>query len=196
MKRARLLLFVLCLFGAGAAVAEGLRSGEYDPPATAPDFSLQGSNGAPLKLSQYRGKVVVLEFGYSHCHAVCPITLSNLAQVFRKLGPAAADVQLVFVTVDPERDSADHLRDFLKHFNPGFVGATGTPQALAPVYASYGVTVTRAAPDPVTKEYDVHHNSSFYLVDREGKLRALVPFGKPPDDIVHDLQLLLAQGRG
>jgi protein SCO1/2 len=182
-----------------AAVAEGdsavagpaFKNGTFDPPRAAPDFTLQGSNGAAVTLSQYRGKVVALAFGFTHCARVCPFTLANLARVSKELGDGAKDFQVVFVTVDPERDSRDRLRESLGGFNPSFVGATGAPAQLAALRQSYGVTIQRESAEDGSANYDVHHSSSIYLVDRQGKLRLLVPFGKAPDDILHDVRLLL-----
>jgi protein SCO1/2 len=183
--------FLLLLPPALAGGDAEFKSGVFDPPRVAPDFELQGSHGAPVTLSQFRGKVVILEFGFTHCPGVCPVTLANLARVFEKLGPAAAEVQVVFVTVDPERDSLQRLKEFLAFFNPAFVGVTGTAQQLEAVRQSYGVTATRAPSANKKLGYEVHHSSSLYLIDRAGKLRLQTPFGKPADDIVHDLRLLL-----
>src|SRR5439155_1329552 len=140
---------------------------------------------------QYRGKVVILEFGFTYCEKVCPVTLAKLVEVFKKLGAESAGVQLVFVTVDPERDSPARLREYLSFFNPAFLGATGPPKELDSVRQSYGVIATKEAAENKKLGYQVHHSSSIYLIDREGKLRALAPFGKSADDVVHDLRLLL-----
>ncbi|HXJ41446.1 MAG TPA: SCO family protein [Bryobacteraceae bacterium] len=170
---------------------EGLRSGTFEPPREAPAFSLDGSDGKKLSLRDHLGKVVILEFGFTFCPAVCPITLARLKEVHRKLGSAASDVQLIFVTVDPERDSPERLREYLAAFNPSFLGATGTPDELAVVQKAYGVVAKQVvAKDPALK-YEVNHSTSLYLVDRQGKMRGLVPYGTPADDIVHDLNILL-----
>jgi protein SCO1/2 len=175
----------------------GFKSGVFDPPRVAPDFELQGSNGSAVSARRYRGKVVALVFGFTYCQRVCPVTLANLAQVSRKLGAAASDLQVVFVTVDPERDSPERLREYLGIFNPAFVGATGMRGQLEAVRRAYGITVRRESPEDGTPGYQVHHSSSVYLIDREGKLRLLVPFGKPVDAIVHDVKLLLkSEGPG
>ena len=121
-----------------------------------------------MSLSQYRGKVVALAFGFTHCTRVCPFTLANLARVSKELGAAAADLQVVFVTVDPERDSRERLHDYLTAFNPAFVGATGNQEQLEAVRQDYGVTVQRENVERRAADYDVHHSSSIYLVDREG----------------------------
>ncbi|HLX24130.1 MAG TPA: SCO family protein [Usitatibacter sp.] len=167
--------------------AEGtLRAGVFDPPRAAPDFSLTGSDGNELKLSRYHGKVVLLGFGYSHCAAVCPTTLATLAQARRKLGATGKDLQVVYVTVDPERDGPVQLHDFLATFDPSFIGGTGTPRALAAVRQGYGITSTKVA-----NGFD--HSSFVYLIDREGRIRALMPYGHGADDYAHDAAILLRE---
>jgi len=169
----------------------GLRSGTFEPPREAPAFSLDGSNGKKLSLRDQLGKVVILEFGYTFCEEVCPATLARLTEVYKKLGSATRDVQLIFVTVDPKRDSPERLREYLAAFNPAFLGATGTPDELAAVQKTYGVVAEQVVSRNQALGYAVNHSSSLYLVDRQGKVRGLVPFGTPADDIVHDLELLL-----
>jgi protein SCO1 len=195
MHTMRVLLLVLLLLpievAADSTQAASFKSGVFEPPRAAPDFELLGSNGGKLKLSTYRGKVVALAFGFTHCPRICPVTLANLAQASKKLGAAAGGLQVVFVTVDPERDNPARLREFLDLFNPAFLGATGGKAELEAVRTAYGVIATRAASENPQLGYEVHHSSSIYLIDREGKLRLLVPFGKSADDILHDVKLLL-----
>ena len=183
-----LLACMLLSMRAQAAEADALKSGVFNPPREAPDFSVRGSDGSALTLSHYRGKVVVLGFGYTHCPNVCPATLAVLALAQRKLGAPAAQVQVIYLTVDPERDSADRLKQYLASFDPTFVGGTGTPQQMAAVRKSYGVTAEKHG---TGSDYAVAHSSFVYLITREGKLRALMPFGHKADDYVHDISLLL-----
>ncbi|HEY1726418.1 MAG TPA: SCO family protein [Steroidobacteraceae bacterium] len=176
-----------------AALAQGqnttaLIAGVFTPQRLAPDFSIVGSNGGELKLSHYRGKVVLLSFGYSHCTAVCPVTLAVLANARKKLGSLGNDVQVVYVTVDPERDDAERMHAFLNAFDSSFVGGTGTPAQLAGVRASYGISATKV---PTPDGYMMSHTSYVYLIDRNGYLCGLMPFGHTADDYVHDLSVLL-----
>lgn len=168
-----------------------LRSGTFEPLREAPAFSLDGSNGKKLSLRDYLGKVVILQFGFTYCEEVCPVTLARLTEVYKKLGGAAGDVQLIFVTVDPQRDSPERLREHLAAFNPSFLGATSTPDELGAVQKAYGVIAKQVVSPNPSLGYAVEHSSSLYLIDRQGKLRGLVPFGTPVDDMVHDLELLL-----
>ena len=171
-----------------AAEIEALKAGVFNPPREAPDFSLRGSDGTALTLSHYRGKVVVLGFGYTSCPNVCPATLAVLAQAHRKLGALGAQVQIIYLTVDPERDNAERLKQFLAGFDPSFVGGTGTPAQMAAVRSSYGVTAQKVGSG---SNYGVAHSSFIYLITRDGKLRALMPFGHRADDYVHDISMLL-----
>jgi len=172
----------------------GLRSGTFDPPHEAPSFSLDGSNSRKLSPRDYLGKVVIVEFGYTYCEDVCPVTLAHLTEAWKKMGSAAEDVQLIYVTVDPARDNPERLREHLTAFNPSFLGATGTPDELKAVEKAYGVVAKQVASKNPALPYAMDHSSSLYLVDRQGKLRGLVPFNTPVDDIVHDLEYLLKMG--
>lgn len=175
---------------AGAAENLGLKAGTFDPPRMAPDFTVKGSDGKPLKLSQYRGKLVLLEFGYTSCVDVCPVSLAMLANARKQLGPLADQLQVIYVTVDPERDTEERMRNYLRAFDPSFLGATGTPQQMAKVRQDYGITATKK-PIEGSKDYIVGHSSYLYFVDRKGNLRALLPYGRSADDVVHDVKLLL-----
>ena len=178
------------LFAAAAAGADApeLKAGVFSPPRQAPDFSLEGSDGRALNLGRFKGKVVLLGFGFTWCPSVCPTTLATLAQARRKLGSAAADVQIVYITVDPERDKAERMKEYLAAFDPAFVGGTGTAERLAAVRKDYGVFAEKKGNG---KDYQVAHSSFTYLIDRSGSLRALMPYGRGPDDYVHDLRILL-----
>jgi protein SCO1/2 len=193
--RACAALLLLAPLAVGAQKRDAFKSGTFDPPRAAPELALEGSNGTTLNLARYRGKVVALAFGFTHCRKVCPLTLTNLATATTALGSQARDLQIIFVTVDPERDSVKRLREYLGQFHPGFVGATGTREQLAAVRRAYGITVKKEKENAEDKQlgYQVHHSSFVYLIDRAGKLRLLVPFGKAPSDIAHDLELLLKE---
>ncbi|MGC1521260.1 MAG: SCO family protein, partial [Steroidobacteraceae bacterium] len=152
----------------------------------------RGSDGAELQLSRYRGKVVLLAFGYSSCAAVCPITLGVLAQARKQLAAAAGQLQVLYITVDPDRDDAARMRSFLGAFDRSFIGGTGTAPQLAAVRADYGISVSGKIPVP-GGGYALNHSSFIYLIDKSGKLRALMPYGHGPDDFVHDVRILLRQ---
>ncbi|MES2152177.1 MAG: SCO family protein [Pseudomonadota bacterium] len=187
MRAVLLLLALAC----GAASADQLKAGTFDPPRVAPEIALTASDGSAFKLANYRGKVVVLEFGYTHCADVCPVSLASLAQARALLKSAGAEVQVVFVTVDPARDSAATLRSYLAQFDPSFVGVSGTTAQVAAVLKAYGISATKKMVEGSRTEYTMHHSSYLYFIDRQGMQRALMPFGHPAADMAHDLTLLL-----
>jgi protein SCO1/2 len=185
------MLSLLLAASAGAAPVAGLKSGLFEPPRAAPAIGLQASNGSAFDLAAYRGKLVVLEFGFTHCTEVCPVSLASLAQARKLLGAQAADLQVVFVTVDPARDSVPVLRSYLAQFDPGFIGVSGTQQQVDAVLKAYGISATRKMVEGSKTDYTMHHSSYLYFVDRRGMLRALMPFGRPAAEIAHDADLLL-----
>jgi protein SCO1/2 len=198
VKAARFLVPLLLGAAALASAAEPVRlappddllkAGVLSPALPAPELKLQGSDGQPLNLARFRGKVVLLAFGFSSCGEVCPITLATRAGARKKLGGDAADVQVVYVTVDPERDDAARMKKFLGSFDGTFVGGVGSRAEIDVAQASYGISSARKVyPDG---NYTIGHSSSIYLIDRAGRLRAVMPYGHSSDDFVHDLKILL-----
>ena len=184
MRRA---LLLSCLFLV-AAGDDTLKAGVFSPARQAPEFSLTGSDGRELNLARYRGKVVLLGFGFTNCGDVCPITLATLAKAHKQLGAQASETQVVYITVDPERDDAARMRKYLASFEPAFIGGTGAAEELAAVRKEYGILVDKKA---VGADYVLSHSSYIYLIDRAGHLRALMPYGRPAEDYVHDLRILL-----
>jgi protein SCO1 len=191
----RFVLASLMVVGAAVAVqaagAPELKAGVFEPPQPAPELAtLKATDGGLLALARYRGKVVALVFGYTQCPAVCPTTLATLAEARKGLAADARAVQVVYVTVDPERDALPTMNAYLAAFDKTFVGGTGTPAALEDVYKHYGVTAVKV---PMAGGgYGMNHSSSVYLIDRDGRLRALMPYGHEAKDFVHDFQRLLA----
>jgi protein SCO1/2 len=185
---AALALLALLSLAQIAAGGPDLRAGTFDPPRAAPELGLQGSDGAPLQLSRFRGKVVILQFGFTSCPKVCPTTLASLAEARRKLGEQGRELQVVYVTIDPERDDVERLRKYLSGFDTSFVGGTGSEQQLEAVRKDYGIVAAKVT---ANDDYTFSHSSYTYLIDREGKLRALMPYGQPSDDYVHDVRVLL-----
>jgi protein SCO1/2 len=189
----RITFFLCTALSAVASTAEAFRAGVFDPPGAAPEFRLQGSNGTPVALSSYKGKVVLVAFGFSSCPTICPVTLAKLSQVWKELGPQSEKLQTLFISVDPDRDTPERLREFVTPFHPSFIGLTGTEPELASVRNSYGIIAEKVASKNKELGYEVHHSSSLHVIDREGKLRVLIPFGTTEADIVHDLKVLLAE---
>lgn len=184
-------LFALLLAAAGFVhAADKLKSGTFDPPRVAPQIAQKAADGKDFALDKYRGKVVVLEFGYTSCADVCPVSLALLKQAREKLGPLGDKLQVVFVTVDPQRDTAPKLKAYLEQFDKSFVGLTGTEEQMAAIRKAYGISATKKMIEGSKTEYTMGHSSYLYFIDPQGRLRALMPFGRPADDIVHDVTLL------
>nr|WP_298721817.1 SCO family protein [uncultured Steroidobacter sp.] len=181
---------MLSAMTAVAADRPTLKAGVFEPPRAAPELALDASSGGTLSLASYRGKVVLLGFGFTSCPEVCPTTLATLAQARKRLGAQGEQVQVIYVTVDPERDSAERMRAYLGGFDRSFVGGTGTPAQLAAVRKNYGVMAERK---PFGNSYTVGHSSSVYLIDKKGLLRGMIPYGRGADDYVHDVRALLSE---
>ena len=182
------------LAAAGDPTPIGLKAGAFDPPQAAAEFpaGVHATDKGELSVARWHGKVVLLVFGFTHCPAVCPTTLATLAQARRLLGPDAAAMQVVYVTVDPERDDLAHVRTYLAAFDPGFVGGTGQPAVLADLRKRYGATAQKIPAAGGGADYGMSHSTTIWLIDREGRLRALMPFGHSAEDFAHDVRQLMA----
>lgn len=158
-----------------------------------PDLKFQLTNdlGQPVTAASYRGKVVLLYFGYTHCPDVCPLTLVHLHTVLQKLGKQAGDVRVLFVTVDPARDTVPVLHQYVTAFDPRIVGLTGSQDAIAQLAKRYRAYYQRQAPQPASDDYEVTHSSAIYVFDRDGRARLLATPGSTNDAILHDLQILV-----
>jgi protein SCO1/2 len=187
------LALALALAGSVSNVfaSDKLKAGTFDPPRMAPEFTLQGSDGSPLKLDRYRGKVVLLGFGFTHCPEVCPTTLSMLAKARKQMGEQAKDVQIVYITVDPDRDNPLRMREYLTHFDASFIGGTGSAAELDKVRKDYGIAASKKMSAGAPGGYGVDHSSFTYVIDRKGSLRGLIPYGRSAGDVVHDVKILL-----
>ena len=145
-------------------------------PTPAYDFHLTDQNDHPLSLDSLRGKVVLLSFGFTHCPNICPMTLANLNQAFNLLtADQQAKVRVVFISVDPKRDTPEQLRGYLPFFNPAFIGASGSAEETARMAKAYGVFYAADAPaDPAKPDsYNVTHSAYAYLIDKAGRWTAL-----------------------
>lgn len=159
------------------------------------DFALQGADG-PVVLERYRGKVVLLYFGYTFCPDICPTALSFLAQSFSGLAPDELNrTRGIFISVDPERDTMEVLKAYAPFFHPNIVGATGTAEQVAKVARQYGASYMKQKPDS-DGLYSVDHSSFTYVIDTEGRLAAALPHGTQPQIIVEKVRLLLARPPG
>ena len=154
------------------------------------DFALRDPQGRTRTLEDFRGKVVVVFFGYTQCPDVCPATLAALAQAMRKLGSRADHVQVLFVTVDPDRDTAALLGKYVPAFDPRFLGLRGDDDATAKVAKEFHVLYNKV-PGAAPGSYTVDHSAGSYIYDPQGRLRLYVANGQGPDVFAHDIGLLL-----
>jgi protein SCO1/2 len=158
--------------------------------AFARDFRVTDHNGRTRALADFRGKAVAVFFGYIHCPDVCPTTLSDFAAALQQLGPLADRVQLIFVTVDPERDTPALLREFVPAFDPRFLGAYTDAESLARLAREFKVVYQKTSVK-AEGDYLIDHSAGTYVYDPQGRLRLLMPYGSSPDAIAHDLRMLL-----
>lgn len=191
MAKWAFLIFLILLVGCQSR--ENFQGTVMTDPQPAPDFLLQDQFGNPFRLSDVRGKVVVLFFGYTWCPDVCPATLATWRQVWEKLPQGKDDVKFVYVTVDPERDTPERLRDHLQVFNEKFIGLTGSREQLEKVYQDYHVFVDKNIDPQNPDRYTVAHTSRIFVIDHQGILRLSFSFGTPAETIVHDLNILLSE---
>jgi len=154
------------------------------------DFHLTDHTGKPRALADFRGKVVVIFFGYTQCPEECPTTLSRLAAAMQKLGPDAARVQVLLVTVDPERDTREVLSQYVPAFDPTFLGLYGDAAATAEVAKEFKV-IYQKQPGPTPGTYSMDHSTGTFIFDPEGRLRVYESYAQGPDALAHDIRALL-----
>ncbi len=169
-----------------------LHGSPYDPPRPAPELSLQNVSGDEFELSRYDGDIVLVYFGYTYCPDICPTTLADVKLIFEELGEAGDDLHLIMVTVDPERDTEEVLRTYLDRFHPNFIGLRDEGETLEDVMAAYAVFAQKE-PSEDPARYLVSHTARLFLIDQSGMLRTNYPFGTPREEILSDIELLLAE---
>ena len=153
------------------------------------DVRLTDHNGTPRTLAEFKGKVAVVFFGFTHCPDVCPVTLSELATVAKELGKDAERMQVLFVTVDPERDTPAVLSKYVPAFNPAFLGLYGDADATARTAKEFKVFFQK---QPATGGgYSVDHLAGTYIYDAAGRLRLFASYGQGASKMLHDIRLLL-----
>lgn len=156
------------------------------------DFTLL-SAGGPVSLHDYRGKVVLLYFGYTYCPDICPTSLAATAKGLQALTPEElAKVAMIFVSVDPQRDTPQHLKEYAEFFHPAIVGVTGTPDNVAEVAHRYGVFYARQPVDSAGG-YVVDHSSDTYIVGPDGRLLGKIAHATPPEQVAATLRKYLIQ---
>lgn len=157
------------------------------------DFHLFDAGGKPRRLADFKDKVVVLFFGYTHCPDVCPTTLADMAQVLRLLDKEAGRVQVLFVTLDPERDTRELLAQYVPAFHPSFIGLSGDAAATAQAAKAFGIMYQRQ--EGRNGGYTLDHSAGTYLIAPGGKRILLAPYQQKTEFQVQDIKLLLALNR-
>ncbi len=166
-----------------------MHGGVIDPPKPMPDFTLQSANG-PVRLSDFRGKVILMFFGYTSCPDICPLTLANFREALNNLGENASQVQVVYVSVDWKRDTPEKVSSYAAAFRPDFVGLTGTQDEIDAVTRDYMIHYQINEPDE-NGFYTVDHTATALVLDRDGNLIMTWPYGLTPSDLLDDLKVLI-----
>ncbi len=162
---------------------------QIDPPKVVSDFALSADSG-PVRLSDLRGKLVVIYFGYTYCPDICPATLSKINKALERLGKDAEQVSVVMVTVDPERDAADKLGPYVRRFNPAFIGLSGTLDQIAAVAKEFGIFYEKKEVS-TSAGYLVDHTASVLILDGEGRISLIWPYEIEVAQMASDLRILL-----
>ncbi|HYC49001.1 MAG TPA: SCO family protein [Burkholderiales bacterium] len=175
--------------GCGERNAQKFQSTDVTGASFGRKLDLTDHNGQRRTLADFKGKVVVVFFGFTHCPDACPTTLSELSTVARELGPDAQRMQVLFVTVDPQRDTPEVLRQYVPSFHPSFLGLYGTADELAATAKEFKVYVQKQ-PQP-GGNYTVDHSAGTFILDQEGRLRLFANYGAGAKVLLHDIRLLL-----
>lgn len=178
------LLFLSLFILFGCAGRPSFRSEAVDPTTPAAEIDLPDQNGNNFRLSEMRGKVVLVSFGFTNCVDECPLTMAHIKLAMDQLGDRSNGVQVVLVSTDPVRDTPQALQDFLGKFDPSFLGIPGTVNDLKKVWDDYGVVVLDGGET---------HSSLTYVIDKSGNLRVTFDPEMAPEDIAHDLEIMLAE---
>lgn len=185
-----LLALVLALLLAACQQQPSFKAVDITGAPYAREFALTDHMGAKRTLADFRGKATVVFFGFTQCPDVCPTTMSDLAEVRKRLGKQGDQVQVLFITIDPERDTAALLAQYVPAFDPSFLGLFGDAAQTAAVAKEFKVFYAKA-PGRTAGSYTMDHTAGSYVFDREGRVRLFVRHGASVDDIEHDLRRLL-----
>jgi len=191
MKILSTLIVCITLLFAGCSQPPTFKSTDISGSDWGKDFALTDPQGQARRLADFKGKAVVVFFGYTQCPDVCPTTLLSMREVLNRLGNDAGRVQVVFVTLDPARDTPQVLAEYVTAFHPSFVGLRGDEATIAAVARDFKVFYAKQA-GSTAGTYSLDHSTGSYAYDPEGRLRLLIRYGETPDNVASDLRLLLA----
>jgi protein SCO1/2 len=193
VARAFLVALAALLLVACDAGGPRFRASDVTGSSFGREFTLEDPDGRTRTLADFRGKAVVVFFGYTQCPDVCPTTLATLAETMKRLGADADRVQVLFVTVDPERDTAALLKQYVPAFDPRFLGLRGDAAATARTAKEFKI-IYEKVPGATPGSYTMDHSAGSYVFDPQGRLRLYVANGQGPDVFAHDLEELLRVG--
>lgn len=202
-KLVPLLVLLVILSGCGATAPEQpaptaaptalpLRAAVFDPPRKLEDFSIMSTTGEPFTLSEHRGEVSLIYFGYRSCPDFCPTTFAEMKLVYDALEQPADKLNIIFVTIDPERDTLDLLTAYTRNFNPDFIGLRAEGAALTALQSQFGVVAEKRIVGESAMSYLFDHTASLFLVGPDGTLAGQYLYGTDYRDIVRDLQQIFA----
>jgi protein SCO1 len=189
-RRALALLIAASLLSACSGEKPAFRGVDITGADYARDFQLTDHNGQPRSLADFKGKIVVLFFGYTQCPDVCPTSMAELAEVKKLLGKDGDRLQGLFVTVDPERDTAEVLKAYMTHFDPGFLALRGTPEQLSALAKDFKLYYKKVDGKTPTS-YTMDHSAGSYVYDTQGRVRLYSRYGSGAPALAADIQLLL-----
>ena len=186
MKRSYFILaglFALAILGGYLFSSGRLNLDQYAPPMPGGDFTLESYEG-PVSLSDFRGKVVLIYFGYTHCPDVCPTALALTSAALKQLDDTElTQIQTLFISVDPARDTPERVNEYAHFFHPNILGLTGSKENIDDITKRFGAYYR--IPDHVTGEnYAVDHSSQTLVVDKEGEIRAVIAHGTAPEEML------------
>jgi protein SCO1/2 len=195
--RARLIAFVIAGFLIGAIAGAGvllLATPQGGQPVQSSGealiggpFSLVGADGKPVTDRDFRGRYMLIFFGFTHCPDICPAELQVIAQALEQLGDKAKNVVPIFITLDPERDTPEAMANYVKSFGPNFVGLTGSPEAIAAAAKAYRVAYSKVENKESAGDYSVDHSALVYLMDPEGRYVTHFSYGLSADQMAEKL---------
>lgn len=190
-----MLLIVLILVAGCQSLFSGYeyKGTLFDPPVPMPNFELLDTGGQPFRLEEARGDITLVYFGYTFCPDVCPLTLADVKKALAELEERDR-VHVVFISVDPERDTPEVLDRYVHAFDPEFIGLTGEFEKLQTVMKPFGAYAEKEKAEGSASEYLVNHTARLYLINPQGELLLTYPFGFKPEDLQSDLAYILQQG--
>jgi len=196
MPRHRLVLILACLVGLAVTAGLALRAGVFksEPPAAVGGpFQLVDQNGAPATEKTLKGKWSAVFFGFTYCPDVCPGTLQALSAATDQLGPKAKDLRIVFISIDPGRDTPEQMKTYLSadYVPKSTIGLTGTQEQVAAAAKAYKVYYAKVGDGP---GYTMDHSTAIYLMDPKGRFKTVIPYNLPPDEIARRVKDAMREG--